>query len=137
MGMAWHEMYTASSKFSRSSKSSLYAAIIMVLSQAQTLLSWQNSSRIPCPSQRKHTFPWMDFTVALGAISKNDKRKGPGTYRSARLTSDLEKISQPVFLGCINKHCCEEQKLYSFNQQSPDLPGTNDVQQTWVPPTTK
>lgn len=39
-----------------------------------------------------------------GAISKNDKRKGLGTYRSARLTSDLGKITQPVFLGCINKH---------------------------------
>lgn len=100
MGMAWHEIYTISSKFSRSSKSSLYAAMIMVLSQAQTLLSWQNNSRIPCPSQRKHTVPWMVCTVALGAISKNSKRKGLGTYRSARLTSDLGNITQTVFLGC-------------------------------------
>lgn len=104
MGMAWHEIYTDSSKFSRRSKSSLDAAMIMVFSQAQTPLSWQNNSRIPRPSQRKDTFPWMVCTVALGAISKNNKRKGPGTYKSAMLTSDIGKITQPVFLGCINKH---------------------------------
>lgn len=104
MGMAWHEIYTDSSRFSRSSKSSLDAAMIMVLSQAQTPLSWQNNPRIPCSSQRKDTFPCVVCTVALGAISKNDKRKGPGTYKSARLTSNTGKITQPVFFGCINKH---------------------------------
>lgn len=48
-------------------------------------------------------FLWVVCIVALGAISKEAKRKGPGTYRPASLTSVPGKITQPVFLGCIPK----------------------------------
>lgn len=58
-GVAWHEIYIISSRFSRTITSSLYAARTMALFQAQTLLSEQTSSRIACPSQRKHVFPWV------------------------------------------------------------------------------
>lgn len=138
MGMAWHEIYTIFSRFSRASKSSLDAARTMVLSQAQTLLSGQTSSRIPCPSQRKHKFPtcfpWMVCIAALGVIFQKNKRKGPGTYRPASLTSVSGKITQPVILGCISKHVKNKTFEVVINM---DLQGTSAVQQTCLTPTTK
>ena len=79
-------------------------------------------------------FPWMVCIVALGAISKKGKRKGPGTYRPASLTPVPGKITQPGFLGCISKQVKNKKFKVVINM---DLPGTNDVQQTWAPPITK
>lgn len=106
MGMAWHEIYSLLQIFKEQQELTecCHDHDVFPGSDPSVMAKpFQDILPFTKKTHRKHTFPWVVCTVVLGAISKN-KRKGLGTYRSARLTSDLGKITQPVLLGCINKH---------------------------------